>query len=311
MHKRNGFTLIELLVVIAIIALLVSILMPSLSKAKNLAKVAVCGSNMHNVGAGANLYVGECNTDEPFSRCNGYDLFWEKPKCGTGSPDWSLGNTNPATPNTPGSWGNPAVGLTLDFYDPTLLGYGGRTSDNILASQKCSQNYVASADMLFCPLFKVNYKENYSRYGEGGQIGAPLAPGGRNERAWGTAIWMWPKKIATPVNDPAKVLRPGAVNNSTSNDVLMADFFLYGAQSPGFWTDQELGSMKQALYHYNVLTLGGAVRKFSKVRDVEDYLWLGQPSDTRTYYDPASQDGGNFALPTGYNVNTLPGFIPG
>ena len=56
---RCGFTLVELLVVIAIIALLVSIIMPSLSRAKTLVKTVICSSNLHSIGQASGLYAGD------------------------------------------------------------------------------------------------------------------------------------------------------------------------------------------------------------------------------------------------------------
>ncbi len=59
MHRRNAFTLIELLVVIAIIALLLTLLMPSLERGKELARQAVCRSNLHNFGTVGIFFSGE------------------------------------------------------------------------------------------------------------------------------------------------------------------------------------------------------------------------------------------------------------
>jgi prepilin-type N-terminal cleavage/methylation domain-containing protein/prepilin-type processing-associated H-X9-DG protein len=59
--RPAGFTLIELLVVIAIISLLVSILLPSLNRAKKLAKNAICLSNLRSLGLSAGMYHHEYN----------------------------------------------------------------------------------------------------------------------------------------------------------------------------------------------------------------------------------------------------------
>jgi prepilin-type N-terminal cleavage/methylation domain-containing protein/prepilin-type processing-associated H-X9-DG protein len=63
--RRKGFTLVELLVVIGIIALLISILLPSLNRARETANRVKCGSNMRQIGQAIQLYANENKGNYP------------------------------------------------------------------------------------------------------------------------------------------------------------------------------------------------------------------------------------------------------
>jgi prepilin-type N-terminal cleavage/methylation domain-containing protein len=83
MKRQTGFTLIELLVVIAIIALLVSLLLPSLQRAQELANRAVCSGAARKLANACLLYAEDWDGYGPPNGVRGGPLdehvHWDKP----------------------------------------------------------------------------------------------------------------------------------------------------------------------------------------------------------------------------------------
>ncbi len=91
----TGFTLVELLVVVSIIALLISILLPSLSRAREQARRAKCGSNLKTIGTAYQMWGGDNNGFMP-------------PRC--------RANTGCSTHNVPAGWSGPGRTYKQEFF---------------------------------------------------------------------------------------------------------------------------------------------------------------------------------------------------
>ena len=138
MKRKKGFTLVELLVVIAIIALLVSILMPALGRARELAKRVKCAHQLKSIGSALVMYQGDYKDQNPKP--------WSENALG-----FSFGGTGSATFYNPENYQDLTQNPDYAYYAlPSFQAYDNRATVGICLYQLVRHEDVSPKSFI-CP----------------------------------------------------------------------------------------------------------------------------------------------------------------
>lgn len=136
---HGGFTLVELLVVIGIIALLISILLPSLGKARKAANTVKCSANLRSILQGMQIYASQNNGSIPGSPHTTARFLYKDPVLGI-------------TDDAYGDGVCPTIIQSFDWSSPIARIMGIKFEEGSIASQRV-RRFLQMRDMpqFVCP----------------------------------------------------------------------------------------------------------------------------------------------------------------
>ena len=226
---RRGFTLIELLVVVAIIALLVAILLPTLGRARELARRATCGANLHAIGLSVHVYANSHDDLIPtyedgddYTYCSGFA--WEDP----------MG----PSPDCPSSWGATRAWFLLVRGDFVGMESFRCASDSAVTTETYDTEAWDFKPFL-SPTTSLSYSVQDTKWNAGNKSGVMIGVGDNSGlciAADGNGIRTWSRLAVTHGE------------TSVDSDVTMSTT-----------TPEDMNSTNHAREGQNVLVLGGSV----------------------------------------------------
>lgn len=185
--RKRGFTLIELLVVIGVIAIVIAILLPALSRARESARKTVCLSNQRQIADGLMMYANQCKGWFPHPGATFY------------APWMSFGLHPP----------------DLQYSDWVMLGVLFR------------DNYLTDGHVFYCPSAPetddpLTYQNRWLYLNGAGVWVQPPNPNGWTDSSYSYRIFA---DGAPPVPRPWRVGQPDAATTSIVCDIQVGEIY--------------------------------------------------------------------------------------